>query len=146
MPTYCAQCGKKLGFWSVVVVDNEKYCEKCAQSLSKKEKNLSSVPVYNHKEKKSSKTAGIKVATWIAAIIIVFMGLIPPWTGIIVRQGTIYKNSAGYSSIFSPPELRNDPLGRKVDMGMEIDTTRLFIQWFVVIVAWGAVYISQRKQ
>ena len=77
-----------------------------------------------------------RVIITIGVVVFVLMGLFPPWT---TNAPTEMKNSGtpyGYGFIGSPP----DPHERKWSnsgrrYGIKIDTTRLLIQWIVIIVA-----------
>ncbi len=57
-------------------------------------------------------------AIWVGVVLIVLMGLLPPWQRVYGRDGRV---SASYSLLFDPPE------------NAVIDTTRLLIQWFLVV-------------
>jgi hypothetical protein len=84
------------------------------------------------------KTASKQIINW-AAIIFVATCLFPPWQYTADRNGSEGFHSrkpAGYSSIFSPPT----PKYEGVNYGVQIDSSRLGIEWAAIAVVAGAVW------
>ena len=70
----------------------------------------------------------------IGVVVIIFMGLFPPWTYTFKGglRGTAYsREPAGYGFILDPPEKQSN----QVFYGIELDTTRLFVQFVTVLLA-----------
>lgn len=61
----------------------------------------------------------------IGVIIIILMGLFPPWARILSGEG-LRKMTFGYAFIAAPPDHR-----------VALDISRLFVQWIMVIFATG---------
>lgn len=83
-----------------------------------------------------------KVISIIGIFIILIMGFIPPWKYIDNDSSTYREMPAGYYPIFSPPELDEEQL-----LGLEIDISRLAIQWIIVLFMMAAaLFITQEKR
>lgn len=79
----------------------------------------------------------------IGMVIIVCMGLFPPWTYTFKATSTYSEEPAGYSFIASAPARKSKNLMH----GIKIDTSRLFIQWVVAIAACGCgVLLATRRK
>lgn len=70
-------------------------------------------------------------------IIIIFMGIFPPWKYTFHGGGFISEKSAGYFLITNPPEPEHTHASR----GVKIDTTRLFIQCGIVFLVFGTGHL-----
>jgi hypothetical protein len=79
----------------------------------------------------------------VAVVLIVIMGLFPPWTDMLRIQGRIdTERPTGYAFIFSPPA----PTINKQDGSVRIDFGRLLLQWFLVgVVAATAIYLRKER-
>lgn len=83
-----------------------------------------------------------KFISIIGIFIILIMGFIPPWKYIDNDSSTYREMPAGYYLIFSPPELDYEQL-----LGLEIDISRLAIQWITVLFMMAAaLFITQEKR
>lgn len=72
----------------------------------------------------------------VSIVIIALMGIAPPWVYTYSRENTYSEEPAGYGLIVSPPPRKAE----YATHGIRIDTSRLLIQW-VVVLAIGAVGI-----
>lgn len=83
-----------------------------------------------------------KIVIMIGLIVIVLMGVVPPWVYTFSLQGSRSKYSAGYSPIVSPPPRQADHPA----YGVSLDISRLLMQWALVgMVAGGLVLIFKEK-
>jgi len=71
--------------------------------------------------------------------IILIMGICPPWKRIIKLSNSYRVRSAGYHFLFMPPEGRSRG-------NVTIDLQRLFLQWFLVVVAGAITIVILRKE
>jgi hypothetical protein len=79
----------------------------------------------------------------IAAAIFVLMGIFPPWIYTFDNRSIHSENPAGYALISEPP----DPEEYKVQYGVRLDTSRLIVQWLVLLVATaGATLLVSGKR
>ncbi len=69
----------------------------------------------------------------IALIIIILVGVFPPWKQSIRTPQLQLEKPLGYGFIFHPPRLSDDYYAYSVS----IDFSRLFLQWVVVILVAG---------
>lgn len=84
-----------------------------------------------------------KIVVGIGLAIILAMGLFPPWLNTVSFQGTIAKKPAGFSFLFHPPDIISDD----EFYGVILDSTRLLVQWFLVIlVAGGLILIFKESK
>ena len=73
----------------------------------------------------------------LALVLILVVGLYPPWIQTFKARTVDSENSIGHHSIFKPPKSDNIVHGHKIDM------LRVWLYWgMVVIVAGGLVLIS----
>ena len=83
-----------------------------------------------------------KLISIIGIVIIFIMGFIPPWKYIDNESSPYREMPAGYHPIFLPPELDEEQL-----LGLEIDVSRLAIQWITVLFMMAAaLFITQEKR
>lgn len=81
----------------------------------------------------------------VGILVFLMMGIYPPWRHRVDAENQ-YKRvktirPAGYHLIITPPT----PLTKNIAYGVEIDTTRLFLQWFMVLViTLLGVYLTQK--
>ena len=90
-----------------------------------------------------------KVCIWIGIALFVLMGILPPW---VYRNdmdnngaGLRMEASAGYSLLISPPELRKPWNWDRSFTAVSIDVTRLLIQWAMVVVLVGGLFVTLRE-
>ena len=75
----------------------------------------------------------------VGIVIVLLIGIIPPWNYTYKTSSIYIEKDAGYSFIMSPPPAR----GRH---GIKIDISRLVIQWIVTIAATtGGVMLTAKK-
>ena len=67
--------------------------------------------------------------------IIILMGLFPPWTNTFHYKTAYSKKPAGYAFILTPPKKR----AQSIAYGIELDVTRLIVQWMIIFMATGLV-------
>jgi hypothetical protein len=67
------------------------------------------------------------------AIVIILMGLIPPWTYTFNYKSVSRTKPAGYALIIVPPP----PEKKHVAAGVELDFKRLLVQWLITGIATG---------
>jgi hypothetical protein len=79
----------------------------------------------------------------IGLIIILLMGIFPPWTYTLNTDKVNSESPAGYALIFSPPETQYKA---SAAFGIKIDITRLIIQWVVVGAATFAFFSQARNK
>lgn len=79
----------------------------------------------------------------IGVAVIILMGLFPPWT-YTFKYKTAYSNEpAGYGFILSPPKKKSKALAH----GIELDITRLSVQWIIVLMATGlGVFLTSKPK
>ncbi len=83
-----------------------------------------------------------KIVIMIGLIVIVLMGVVPPWVHTVSLLGSQTKYSAGYSPIISAPSRQYDAPA----YGVSLDISRLLMQWALVgMVAGGLVLILKDK-
>jgi hypothetical protein len=75
----------------------------------------------------------------IAVVIIILMGVFPPWVEKFKMKDFQLERPLGYAFIFSPPETTNNAYG------LSIDFSRLFLQWVVAILVVGLFIFVSRK-
>lgn len=75
-------------------------------------------------------------------LVIVLMGLYPPWLYTRSHAFSYSEIPAGYSFILSAPK----PEYSSSEYGVKIDIPRLFIQWVLVVAAMGAVILFVKKE
>lgn len=75
-----------------------------------------------------------KTVVVLALAIILIMGICPPWKRIIKLSDSYRVRSAGYHFLFMPPEVRSRG-------NVTMDIQRLFLQWFLVVVAGTSVIV-----
>ena len=75
----------------------------------------------------------------VGIVIVLLIGVIPPWNYTYKSSSTYRETDAGYSFIMSPPPARGGH-------GIKIDISRLVIQWIVTIAATTAgVMLTAKK-
>jgi len=76
-------------------------------------------------------------------IVIILMGVFPPFTYTFSLLSTNQSKPAGYSLIISPPKPEKDAPA----YGIRLDTSRLIVQWAIVAIATGiGVLLSQKRR
>lgn len=76
-----------------------------------------------------------KTVVVLALAIIFIMGIYPPWERIVKIDNFYSIRSIGYHFLFMPPEERH----RRYNV--TVDLQRLFLQWFLVVVAGTSVIV-----
>ena len=66
-------------------------------------------------------------------VVVIFMGLFPPWTYTFKAKTVENKEPTGYGFILAPPEKKS----QNVACGIELDITRLSVQWIITLLATG---------
>lgn len=69
----------------------------------------------------------------IGVVVIILMGIFPPWTYTFKYKTANSSEPAGYGFILSPPAKKSKALPH----GIELDVTRLCVQWLIVSFATG---------
>jgi len=69
----------------------------------------------------------------IGVAVIILMGLFPPWTYTYNYKTAYSKQPAGYGFILEPPKKKKQAM----TYGIELDVTRLSVQWIIVLMATG---------
>ena len=77
-----------------------------------------------------------KITLAVAAAAFVLAGLFPPWLKTFDAQAIHSRRNAGYAFILSPPE----PEGHRPYDGIQLDTTRLLIEWSCILVFAGTAW------
>ena len=67
------------------------------------------------------------------ALVIILMGLIPPWTYTFNYKSVQRTKPAGYALIIAPPP----PEKLHMAAGVELDFIRLLVQWVITGIAMG---------
>lgn len=82
-----------------------------------------------------------KLVVVIAVVVVVFMGLNPPWK--ITHHTNYFSKDTpiGHYSIYNPPK----PVAEDARAGLQIDWTRLLLEWFVVLASSGLVLYLTRE-
>lgn len=78
-------------------------------------------------------------AVVVGALVLLLMGLVPPWKHVRTFGSISSEQPAGYHLILSPPSVRSSSHG--FGWGVQLDFARLLMQCIVVIVATGAVVV-----
>ena len=81
----------------------------------------------------------------VGVVLFILMGLIPPWAYTVEKPSLHSEYPAEYAFIFSPPEPESTSYGDDA-YGVKIDTSRLFIQFFVLAAATGLGVFMTRSQ
>ena len=79
-----------------------------------------------------------KIVILVAIAIIIFMGLFPPWTYTYKDKSGYSEKPTGYQFVFWPPSPKKDI---EYGYGLYLDYERLFLQWFMVIIATFGVFL-----
>ncbi len=66
-------------------------------------------------------------------VVAILMGLFPPWTYTFKAKTAYSKEPAGYGFILAPPKKKSQGGAH----GIELDVTRLSVQWIIVLMATG---------
>lgn len=78
----------------------------------------------------------------VGIVIVLLIGVVPPWKHTFKSSSTYSEVPAGYSFITSPPPRR----AKSFSHGIKIDISRLVIQWIVTIAATTAgVMLTAKK-
>ncbi len=77
-----------------------------------------------------------KIIMWFGILVIILMGLLPPWKKTFSYQGSYSEKPAGYYFITYPPEAKI-----KVE-GYKIDITRLGLQLIMVSLVTGGLIVT----
>lgn len=80
-----------------------------------------------------------KIIISIALVVIIMMGVFPPWVEKFSVRDFQLERPIGYGFISSPPETTNNKYS------LSIDFSRLFLQWGVVILMIGLCIFLSRK-
>lgn len=80
-----------------------------------------------------------KFTLFCGTVVFVLCGLFPPWLYTYDSTGTHARSNAGCSFILSPPLNLNR--GTSTANGIQLDTTRLLIEWACVLAATGAGWL-----
>lgn len=75
--------------------------------------------------------------------VFIMMGIVPPWIQYYKTRESYKVMYRGYLPIISPPV--PEPGIPRGNLYTEIDTTRLFIQWFILFVSTSAFVIVSRN-
>lgn len=82
-----------------------------------------------------------RIVIAIGVVIILIMGLFPPWVATLDRNHREYPGD--YGLIFSPPDVTDVESG----YGVHLDISRLIVQWVtVILVVAGIVLILRDKR
>ena len=77
-----------------------------------------------------------KICLWVGIVVIVFMGLYPPW---ISRAAIGSRHSdVGCEWIWAAPELKSE----NSTYAAHLNIPRLCVQWFVAVVVTGGLIVS----
>ncbi len=82
---------------------------------------------------------------WIGIIVIVLMGLFPPWIIPSSSEGIKYRIDRGYKILFSPVEIQI-PKTEVAFSAATLDMHRLCIQWFMVAVITGGLVCTFKNR
>lgn len=84
-----------------------------------------------------------RILVVVGVSVMILMGLFPPWTHTFKYKSVDSREPAGYSFILTPPEKKQ----QSIPFGIELDVTRLSVQWIIVILATGlgVMLISVKK-
>lgn len=93
-----------------------------------------------------------KTIVAVGAIAFALVGLFPPWLRILDYSGSLSTHSqydAGYSFICFPPSAK--PMSRRnifddFYYGIQIDTSRLAVEWLCILIVTGAALFIQRGE
>ncbi len=81
-----------------------------------------------------------KIIISISLVVIILMGLFPPWVEKLKTKDLQLERPLGYGFILSPPEPSNS------NFSISIDFSRLFLQWVILILITGlCIYLYSRK-
>ena len=79
----------------------------------------------------------------VGIVVIILMGLFPPWTCTYTYKSENSKNPSGYAFIANPPEVKGFTFGT---FSFELDISRLCLQWMIVLFATGlGVFLSRKS-
>ena len=79
----------------------------------------------------------------VGVAIIILMGLFPPWKYTFNYKTAFSEEPAGYGFLLSPPKKKEE----SVTHGIELDMTRLCVQWIIVSLAAGlGVFLASTKE
>ena len=108
-----------------------------------KEKHFGKADYAEKRQKKSSLFSEKQKKILIAGIVIIFlMGLFPPWLYTFKRNSIYSERTAGYSFIMDSPT----PKLKSIANGIKLDFSKLFLQWFLVVIATGlGIYLSKKS-
>ena len=83
----------------------------------------------------------------IGLLLVVFTGLFPPWTEVLHYHSTLLiKQSKGYAPLLAPPEPQEGAWASGDAYKVIIDTSRLLIQWGVILTATGIGVFTFSRQ
>ena len=78
----------------------------------------------------------------VGAMVVIVMGFFPPWTTTHKSETYASRSPDQYSFIFNPPQS-----WPALGFGVELDISRLTIQWIIVLVATGlAVFLTSSNR
>lgn len=79
-------------------------------------------------------------------VVIVLMGLFPPWIHTITDNPLKIERAGNYGFLLSPPPPgRNFPFLNENIWGVRLDVSRLLIQWILVVVIVGGLVVFLKK-
>jgi hypothetical protein len=76
-----------------------------------------------------------------AGVIFIAMGTFPPWTYTLDLESVHREKPAGYALIVSPPPPEKDAPA----YGVQIDFSRLLIQWLILVAATGGLFLVTKE-
>jgi hypothetical protein len=78
---------------------------------------------------------------WLAMIVIIFLGMFPPWKEIRIMNGDRMEEPLGYAFLLLPPEPKNSQEG-----SVKIDFEQLVLQWSLVAASALALIFFTRSR
>jgi len=82
-----------------------------------------------------------KTVVVLALAIIFIMGICPPWNYTFKGEGFYSVRPAGYHFLLMPPETKDHRSSPRSRHNVALDFPRLFLQWFLVVVAGTSVIV-----
>ncbi|MCP4331655.1 MAG: hypothetical protein GY785_03275 [Gammaproteobacteria bacterium] len=79
----------------------------------------------------------------VGVLVFILAGLFPPWLYTLHVNNIDREKPAGYAPIFDPPYPENDD----IRYGVELDVSRLTVQWVVILTATGlCVFLTTSRK
>lgn len=125
----------------------ERTCPKCGLAATIGGRESTGVPAQIKRPSLSARAlpAVRNAVTILALVLVVAMGVYPPWNQVLFRSGraTLYESAYGW--ILAPPHPTDFDVPRQL-WKVEIDLTRLLLQWLsVCVVAAGIHWVLRRR-